>query len=283
MPGTTRNARTVLDRYFADIRAYPVLTSEEETRLARAAREGKGEAFDRLVRSNLRFVVKIAGEYRNLGLPLEDLVNEGNLGLIEAARRFDPERGIRFAGWAIWRIRKSICMALSSQAHVVRLPASQLKRIREVRTTEKTLQNSLRREPTLAEISARLPKNLAAVDPIHLHGLRVSSIDARDAEAGTKLADSLTDPSSASAEQRMIAREDTANVCEFYLELDQQQQTVIAHRFGLHGGRPLTLQETGRSMGRSHEGVRKIEIQAKQRLRRLFAARDRRPSERKTA
>lgn len=266
-----RGDGSTLGRYFREIRRYPLLSREEETELGRQAQGGSREAVDRLVESNLRFVVKIAKEYRHRGVPFEDLVSEGNLGLIEAARRYDPGRGTKFSNWAVWSIRKAILMALTEQMSVVRLPASQVSRMQEVRGAERSLRGTLGRDPEAEELAERLPKKLAALDPIHRHGLRFSSLDERVAEdSDLTLDEALEDQGRPSVEHRLLEIEAIATARESYEELDGPLKTVIAHRLGLDGNAPLTLSDLGRRIGMTHEGVRKIECRAKDRLRKLY-------------
>jgi RNA polymerase sigma factor (sigma-70 family) len=271
----TGSGRSVIDRYLADIRHYPRLTREEELELVSQAQEGSMEALDWLIECNLRFVVRVAGEYRNRGLPFEDLINEGNLGLIEAARRYDPGQGTRFISWAVWWIRKSIRAALAEQPHVVRLPLSQFKKIRVVRATEKALEGELGRGPTLSEMSASLPVGLSGMDPIHHYGIRCASLDEPVHREGRRtMAEVVGDDGRPSVEEQMLDREQKSGVRALQGQLDGQQREVIAGRFGLDGQPPQTLAEIGQRIGRSREGVRLIEVRALQRLRRLLAATD---------
>jgi RNA polymerase primary sigma factor len=267
--------RSTLARYFSDIRKIPILTQEQEAELGRRIQAGDEEALERLVEANLKFVVSIANEYRNLGLPYEDAINEGNLGLIEAARRFDPERGAKFISWAVWWIRRAIRSALSDQSYAVRLPVSQFRRMQEVKETERHLAKELGRAPTHEELSAKLPRKLAQVDPIHRHGIRISSLDYTPPEEqnGT-FVDSLQDDNLVPIERQLLDDERVSCINALYEKLPDQQRTVIACRFGIDGERPQTLSEIGRRIGRSREGVRLIECKAIERLRRLFAARD---------
>ena len=136
-----------LSQYFSEIRHYPLLSKEREKSLARDIQKGRSEAVNELVESNLSFVAKVASEYRSFGILFEDLLNEGNVGLIEAAHRFDASKDTKFISYAIWWIRKSILKALSEQSHVVRMPYSQLKKVKEIRSAEKTLGKELGRKP----------------------------------------------------------------------------------------------------------------------------------------
>ncbi|MCP3978285.1 MAG: RNA polymerase sigma factor RpoD/SigA [bacterium] len=267
--GTAR----VLDCYFTDIRRMPMLTREQEAQLGRRAQSGDRRALNELVESNLRFVVKVATEYTDFGLPLEDLINEGNLGLMEAAERFDPERGVKFISWAVWWIRKAIRNALNEQPRVVRLPLSQLKRMRVVRETERGLKEDLGREPTNDEIAAQLPKKMAKIEPIHRHDVRVTSLDEPVAgEFQETYAETLQDTACSSIEDDLVEQETRDNVDDLCNRLDRREREVISARFGLDGEKPRTLREIGQQIGLSREGVRLIELQAIKQLRRNFIA-----------
>ena len=263
--------RSVLSRYFSEIRAYPLLTKEQEQQLAHRVRKGDKDAFEHLVASNLSFVVKVASEYRNLGLPLEDLLNEGNLGLIEAARRYDPEKGTKFITYAIWWIRKAILKALAEQVNLVRVPTYQMKKVKQVREAEHTLRKELGRTPERHEISDRLDTTLKKVDQtLQVHSKEVSLDDTVGKEKKTPVSDYLIDQDSESPDENLIRREGTSLVGDALQHLSEQEQIVVRHRFGLDGCPILTLKEIGEQMGVSRERVRQIETQAKARLRRLF-------------
>ncbi len=267
---------TVLSRYFAEIRDFPLLTKEEEQQLARDLQKGRKEAVNELVESNLSFVAKVASEYRSLGLPLEDLLNEGNVGLIEAARRFDASKDTKFISYAIWWIRKSILKALSEQSHVVRLPYSQLKKVKEIRAAEKQLGKDLGRKPTREEISEHLQKSLEKIDKVLQYGVHETSLDEPHGEdQENPLYECLEDTSKVDPEATMLDDEMTTGVCEAYECLPEQQKTVITFRFGLGGEPALTLQQTGERMGLSRERVRQIECQAKERIRRAYMKKQR--------
>jgi RNA polymerase primary sigma factor len=262
---------TVLSQYFSEIREFPLLTKDEEKSLARDIQKGSREALNELVESNLSFVAKVASEYRSLGLPFEDLLNEGNVGLIEAARRFDASKDIKFISYAIWWIRKAILKALSEQGHTVRLPYSQMKKVKEIREAERTLRKTLGRKPTREEISLHLEKSMAKIDRVLQHTAHEVSLDEPVGEdQETAMWECLVDDQRASPEERLLDLELTEGVGDVYEHLNEQQKTVITYRFGLNGTPPLTLQETGEKMGLSRERVRQIECQAKDRMRRIF-------------
>jgi len=262
---------SVLSLYFSEIRDIPLLTKDEEKSLARDIQNGNRDALHELVESNLSFVAKVASEYRSLGLPFEDLLNEGNVGLIEAAQRFDAGKDTKFISYAIWWIRKSILKALSEQSHTVRLPYSQMKKVKEIRQADKALRKELGRRPTREEISKHLSKSVAKIDRVLQHTAHEISLDEPiGEEQETPLSDCIVDHGRISAEERLLERELTHGVSQVFEHLSEQQQIVISYRFGLNGETPLTLQETGDRMGLSRERVRQIECQAKERMRRLF-------------
>ena len=268
----SRKAETsILSQYFSEIRGFPLLTKNEEKTLARDIKKGSRDALNELVESNLSFVAKVASEYRSLGLPFEDLLNEGNVGLIEAAHRFDASKDIKFISYAIWWIRKSILKALSEQSHTVRLPYSQMKKVKEIRKAERALRKELGRKPTREEISVHLEKSLAKIDKVLQHTAHEVSLDEPvGTDQETPLSECLIDGELVTPEQRILEREMTDGVGEVFELLNRQQKTVVGHRFGLDGQPPLTLQETGDRMGLSRERVRQIECQAKDRMRKLF-------------
>jgi RNA polymerase sigma factor (sigma-70 family) len=239
----------VLQRYFAEIRNEALLSHDEERGLAERSRTGDRVAMNQLIERNLTFVVRVAKEYRNLGVPFEDLLNEGNLGLIEAARRFDPERGTRFITWAVWWIRKHILRAVSTDSGVVRVPEYHSRRARRLAQTER---------------AAHMPRRAGVV-----------SLDrgGDDGEPGEPLHRRLLDPDAPNAELDLLQREAIRLVGEAVRALTERERTVICGRFGLEGGAPRALQEIGAEMGLSRERVRQIENRAKSRLRRMLLRR----------
>ena len=261
-----------VSKYLSDIGEFPILTREEEHKLASClSNKDQAGALNELVESNLSFVVKIASEYRNLGLPFEDLLNEGNIGLIEAAHHFDHNRGTKFITYAIWWIRKSILRALSQQSNLVRIPNYQLKKVKNVRATERALVRELGRRPDREEISRELQSTIAKIDEILQIRLRELSLDDKiGRDKDTPISDYLVDEASANPEEELLREESQSLIRLALQDLSEQEQTVIINRFGLEGGRIFTLKEIGERLGISRERVRQIEFQAKKRLRKLI-------------
>src|SRR3989454_3160418 len=262
-----------VSKYLSDIGEFPLLTREEEQKLAAClSNKEKVGALNELVESNLSFVVKIASEYRNLGLPFEDLLNEGNIGLIEAAHHFDHLRGTKFITYAIWWIRKSILRALSQHSNLVRIPNYQLKKVRNVRATERALARELGRSPDREEISRELQSTIAKIDEILQIRLRELSLEDKvGRDKDTSIADYLVDSGSVNPEEELLREESQSLIRIALKDLNDQEQTVIINRFGLEGGKTFTLKQIGERLGISRERVRQIEFQAKKRLKKLIS------------
>jgi RNA polymerase primary sigma factor len=269
---TSQNERlSLLARYFAEIRKYPLLNKDQEVSLARRVEEGSQKALNELIQSNLGFVVKVASEYRNLGIPFEDLLNEGNLGLIAAARRYDRSKGTKFITYAVWWIRKSILRALSEHS-LVRVPSYQMKQVKEVRDAERQLRRDLGRKPRRDEICEQIDASIVRVDEILQLNQRELSLDDKiGKERDTPIVDYLVDSDVVTVEDTLISQENNRLIQHALSVLTPQEQMVIIHRFGLAGSRALTLKEIGGRMGISRERVRQIEAHAKTRLRKAFA------------
>ncbi len=262
-----------LARYLSEIGCYSILSKEQEMEIARTARlYNRLDTLNQLVESNLSFAVKIANEYRNLGLPFEDILNEGNIGLIEAAQRYDHKKGTKFITYAIWWIRKSILKALSEQSSLVRVPNYQMKKVRKIRDTEQSLARSLGRKPERDELSRELSSSVSKIDEILQIKLREISIDDKvGRDKDIPMSDYLVDIHGINPEAELLKTESRELVRTALHLLTGQEHTVITNRFGLAGGRSFTLKEIGQTMGLSRERIRQIEAQAKKKLRRIFA------------
>lgn len=257
-----------LELYLDEIGRYPLLSREQEFELATSARNGDEEALDLLVRSNLRFVVSVAKRYRHQGVGLSDLINEGNLGLLRAARRFEPERGIKFISYAVWWIRQSILEALAEQGRLVRLPANRASALHQMARSAARLRQELGREPTAAELAADGGIPLAEVEQ-SLTLLRSHlSLDAPVADGDHhRLLDCLSDPAARGPEAEAMdsALADSLERC--LAGLREREARVLRMYFGLDAPEARTLEQIGAALGITRERVRQIKDRALKRLR----------------
>ncbi|MFQ5895607.1 MAG: RNA polymerase sigma factor RpoD/SigA [Nitrospinota bacterium] len=256
-----------LGMYLREIREIPLLTREEEQELARRLRRGEREALNRLVRSNLKYVVSVANRYKGCGLALQDLINEGNIGLIQAAKRFDPDRGVKFITYAVWWIRQAVMHALAQQAGTVRLPIKQANIIHKIGEKRQALRQRLGREPTAEELAGELgisPEDVDDVLRVYRHHL---SLDAPIAEGdNTSYLEMMEQPDVESVEAQLLHHALQGEIEEVLAELPEREQKVLRMRFGFEG-EPMTLEEIGKRIGLSRERIRQIEKRAKRRLR----------------
>ncbi len=254
--------------YLREIGAANLLTAEEEISLARRIREGDEEARARMIESNLRLVVKIARRYLNRGLALLDLIEEGNLGLIRAVEKFDPEKGFRFSTYATWWIRQTIERALMNQTRTIRLPIHVVKEINVYLRAARQLSQQLDHEPSAEEIAALLDKPLQDVERMLGFNERVTSVDLPQGREGDRpRLDSIADEHN-SEPTEILQAEDVREHLESWLEkLSDKQREVVVRRFGLQGYDNSTLEQVARELGVTRERVRQIQIDALRRLR----------------
>ncbi len=256
-----------LSSYLKEIRDIPVLSREEEQKLAREMIKGNKEAMDKLIRSNLKYVVSVANKYKGCGLSLLDLINEGNIGLIQAAKRFDPDKGVKFITYGVWWIRQSIMHALAEQSGTVRLPIKQAGKLYKIGEKYQELKQAHGREPTTDELAKELDQTEEEIDTI----LRVYrshlSLDApiSDGEE-TRYLDLLESKDIPSIEENLVRTSMTNAVADLLEELPPREQKILRMRFGFDGD-PMTLEEIGKEIGLSRERIRQIETKAKRRLR----------------
>ncbi|MDH3533944.1 MAG: RNA polymerase sigma factor RpoS [Gammaproteobacteria bacterium] len=256
-------------QYLSEIGIAPLLTADEEKSLARRAQAGDEPARQRMIESNLRLVVKIARRYINRGLPLLDLIEEGNLGLIHAVKKFDPERGFRFSTYATWWIRQTIERAIMNQSGTVRLPIHIIKDINACLRAAKCLRNEHNIAPTPAAIAHYLDRDVAAVERLlSLHN-RVT-VRAGPVEDGAGPVDRLA--ARRDSEPQRCAQKDVVQeiVDHWVCELEDKQRTVVERRFGLHGYRRATLEQIGAEIGVTRERVRQIQLDALHNLREMM-------------
>lgn len=254
--------------YLKEIGFSPLLTAEEEVFFARKAQRGDAAARRRMIESNLRLVVKIARRYMNRGLALLDLIEEGNLGLIRAVEKFDPERGFRFSTYATWWIRQTIERGIMNQTRTIRLPVHVLKEINIYQRAARYLSQKLDHEPTPEEVAQLLDKPIDDVKGMLGLNERLASVDAPlDDDPDRSLLDAIADERTLDPEKAQ-QREDLQQLIESWLnELNDKQREVVERRFGLNGREISTLEEVGADIGVTRERVRQIQVEALKRLR----------------
>lgn len=257
--------------YLSEIGFSPLLTAEEEILYARRALRGDEPARKRMIESNLRLVVKISRRYSNRGLALLDLIEEGNLGLIRAVEKFDPERGFRFSTYATWWIRQTIERALMNQTRTIRLPIHVVKELNIYLRTARELSQKLDHEPTAEEIAQELDKPVDDVSKMLRLNERISSVDTPIGGDGDKsLVDIIPDSKNYDPEYSTEDDDIKTSLLDWLDELNRKQKEVLARRFGLLGYEPSTLEEVGREINLTRERVRQIQVEGLRRLREIL-------------
>ena len=264
---TNRDAGT-LEKYLQDIAKERLISPEEEVELSRRIKAGDKEALETLVKANLRFVVSVAKQYQNQGLSLQDLINEGNVGLIKAAQRFDETRGFKFISYAVWWIRQSILQAVAEQARTIRLPLNQVGAISKLKKTAAMLEQELQRKPTTEEIAKELgiaePK-VRALLGMNLH--QISTDAPLDDEEDGNFLDVYVDQDSTATDQAVENESDNNAIQRSLQSLTEKERQVITMYYGIGTAREYSLDEIALTMGISRERTRQIRDRALKRLK----------------
>jgi len=256
--------------YLGEIGFSPLLSAEEEVYFSRLSLKGDQAARKRMIESNLRLVVKIARRYINRGLALLDLIEEGNLGLIRAVEKFDPERGFRFSTYATWWIRQTIERAIMNQTRTIRLPIHVVKELNIYLRAARELSQRLDHEPTPEEIAAALDRPVEEVRKMLKLNEKITSVDTPVAGSSEKqLLDILADEKELGPETELQDADIRHHLVLWLEELNPKQREVLARRFGLLGFEPSTLEDVGREIGLTRERVRQIQVEALRRLREI--------------
>jgi RNA polymerase primary sigma factor len=263
-----------LDQYLKEISQYPLITREQEAELARRIRQEDEEALNKLVRSNLRFVVSVAKKYQNQGVPLSDLINEGNLGLIRAAHKFDETKGIKFISYAVWWIRQAILQALAEQSRIVRVPLNRAGALHRIGRRSSALLEELGREPTVNEIAEGLDITEEEVDrTLAISQSPLSLAAPLTPGEDNRLLDYLPDQFAAGPEDEAYERALKQTVEAALSTLKEREAKILRLYFGLDDQDPMTLEEIGAILGITRERVRQIKEKALMRLRHASRAR----------
>ncbi len=261
-------AEKSLEKYLEEIGEYSPLPPEQEVALAKRIKKGDKEALDILVRSNLRFVVSVAKEYQNQGLPMEDLINEGNLGLIKAAERFDETRGFKFISYAVWWIRQSILQALAEQSRIVRLPLNRVGAINKIGKMLNNLGQEYEREPRLDELANRMNMNSFELAETLRTSSRHLSLDAPFQQGdGNSLLDVLKNEHMSPPDEDLMDESLRLEIEKVLATLTLREAKIIKLYFGIDQDRPLTLEEIGEIFNLTRERVRQIKEKALRKLR----------------
>ena len=270
--GTSSSSLDATQIYLGEIGFSPLLTAEEEVYFSRLSLKGDEPSRKRMIESNLRLVVKIARRYNNRGLPLLDLIEEGNLGLIRAVEKFDPERGFRFSTYATWWIRQTIERAIMNQTRTIRLPIHVVKELNIYLRTSKELVQKLDHEPTAEDIAAALDKPVADVTKMLRLNERITSVDTPfGGDSDKVLLDVIPDEKNCGPEGDLQSADMSNNIIHWLNELNSKQREVLARRFGLMGYEAETLENVGSEIGLTRERVRQIQVEALKRLRDILS------------
>jgi RNA polymerase primary sigma factor len=260
-----------LKLYLREIGQVKLLTPPEEIELAAKIKKGDKKAREHMIKANLRLVVKIARDYDGLGLPLLDLISEGNIGLMKAVERFDPKKGGKLSTYGSWWIKQSIKRALANQSKTIRLPVHLVDKISKMRRTAMKLQEVFGREPTDEELAAELGTTASRVAQMRIAAIRPASLDAPVGDDDTNnFSDIVEDERAVNPYDELEDKTVTGMLQEMVKHLDQREATILTYRFGLDGGAEKTLEEVGEKFGVTRERVRQIQNLALRKLRKMI-------------
>ena len=270
----TNRDSPAFDKYLSDISRLNMITPEEEIELSKKIKKGDEEALNKLVSANLRFVVSVAKQYQNQGMSLQDLINEGNLGLIKAAQKFDSSRGFKFISYAVWWIRQSILQALAINGRMVRLPLNKIGMLNKIKLASTLLEQKYEREPTYEEISKETNIDINNIDELYETKLRTLSMDAplnSGDDEGVTLYDLLGANNLSPTEMQLLKDSTRYEISEYLKFLKDRDALIIKLFYGLDGHCPMTLGEIGNILGISGEQARRINKAAIKKLKRIVA------------
>jgi RNA polymerase primary sigma factor len=264
-----------LQLYLREIGQVKLLTPAEEIVLAKRIKRGDKSAREHMIKANLRLVVKIARDYENLGLPLLDLINEGNIGLMKGVERFDPKKGAKLSTYASWWIKQAIKRALANQSKTIRLPVHVVDKVAHIRRAEMRLREVLDREPTDEEVASELGLDAKRVRRYRQASRAPVSLDAPIGDdENDRVSEVVADPNAALPSEQLIYQSDNELVQEILATLPEREREILAMRFGLDDGKERTLEEVGERFGVTRERIRQIQEQALKTIRKTMEKRD---------
>lgn len=247
------------EKYLRDIGKSELLTAEQEGELARRIRMGDQDALEALVKANLRFVVSVAKQYANQGLSMSDLINEGNLGLIRAAYKFDETRGFKFISYAVWWIRQAIMQAVVEQSRIIRLPVSKIGAYTKITKAFATFEQEYQREPDVEELMEMLGMTKEEIDEyFHISNMNVTVESKMKAGENSSLSETIHDEHQETVEEQMMKKNVESQLKEALSKLSEREAEIIGNYFGLNGQAPMTLEEIGQKFNLTRERVRQI-------------------------
>jgi RNA polymerase primary sigma factor len=266
---------TGLNRYLQEIGRIPLLTPQQEIELAEKIKKGDAAARERMINSNLRLVVTIAHDYANLGLPLLDLISEGNIGLTKAVERFDPTKGAKLSTYAMWWIRQSIKRALANQSKTIRVPVHLVDKVAKVRRVSLQMSDELGREPTDDELGEEIGIASDKVARLKSVGIRPASLDAPIGDDdSTKFGEMIGDEDAQTPFELLRDKNLRGEVDSLIEALDDREKKIISQRFGLDGGQPKTLEDVSKDFGVTRERIRQLQNIALAKLRRALSKKE---------
>jgi RNA polymerase primary sigma factor len=268
---------TGLSKYLREIGRIPLLTPQQEIELAKKIKKGDGAARERMITANLRLVVTIAHEYVDLGLPLLDLISEGNMGLTKAVERFDPAKGAKLSTYAMWWIKQSIKRALANQSKMIRLPVHLVDKVAKVRRVSMKIGEELGREPTDDELGEEIGIAASKVARLRSLGIRPTSLDAPIGDDdSTEFGEVVKDEEAQTPFESLSGKNLRGEVESLIAVLDSREKKIIFQRFGLDGGKPKTLEDVGKDFGVTRERIRQLQKVALVKLRRALSKKEER-------
>lgn len=257
-----------IKRYLKEIKDIPLLTAQQEIELAQKIKKGDDEARQKMIRSNLRLVINIAKRYSYLGVPMMDLIEEGNLGLMKAVEKYNPRRGYRFSTYAAWWIKQYITRAIANQGKTIRVPVYMVELLMKFKKVSDILFNKLRRKPRVAEVARRMKMSVKKIRQLNKMASKISSLNAPIGNDGTaEFMDLIEDENISTAVDEVGAYLQKERILDLLKDMSSRERKILSLRFGLKDGVPHTLRDTAKNFGITRERVRQIESVAMRKLR----------------